>query len=307
MYILIAVVAASAYALQGTLMASFYRKMDPLSAISYRGLALGLVMLPLLAFVPAEQFYKTSSFFGHILLCAVLAALGNWLVANSYKSLPVGVAWALSESFRTITAIGFAILLLHEALNPYQLGFIAALLVCVSILCTSSSSSSSSGGSGKDPVRNANPAATYAGIVFTMGFGVFIGWSMSLIGTVARECNPLVLAFEWEFTIGLIGVLLAWGRRLLKDKEHGLASINRLSFGKIALYSSPTVIGTYGFAVASQMGSIAIVSAVLSVSTVAAAIIAFLLYKERLTALQCGMIAVSCLIIAGLNLLEFTI
>lgn len=304
MYILIAVVAASAYALQGTLMASFYRKMDPLSAISYRGLALGLVMLPLLAFVPAEQFYKTSSFFGHILLCAVLAALGNWLVANSYKSLPVGVAWALSESFRTITAIGFAILLLHEALNPYQLGFIAALLVCVSILCTSSSSS---GGSGKDPARSANPAATYAGIAFTMGFGVFIGWSMSLIGTVARECNPLVLAFEWEFTIGLIGVLLAWGRRLLKGKEHGLASISRLSFGKIALYSSPTVIGTYGFAVASQMGSIAIVSAVLSVSTVAAAIIAYLLYKERLTALQCGMIAVSCLIIAGLNLLEFTI
>ena len=306
MYIFIAVVAASAYALQGTLMASFYRKMDPLSAISYRGLALGLVMLPLLAFVPLEQFYKTSSFFGHILLCAVLAALGNWLVANSYKSLPVGVAWALSESFRTITAIGFAILLLHEALNAYQLGFIAALLVCVSILCTSSSSSSS-GDSGKGPSRNVNPAATYAGIAFTMGFGVFIGWSMSLIGTVARECNPLVLAFEWEFTIGLIGVLFAWGRRLFKGKEHGLARINRLSFGKIALYSSPTVIGTYGFAVASQMGSIAIVSAVLSVSTVAAAIIAYLLYKERLSALQCGMIAVSCLIIAGLNLLEFTI
>lgn len=303
MYIFIAVVAASAYALQGTLMASFYRKMDPLSAISYRGLALGLVMLPLLAFVPLEQFYKTSSFFGHILLCAVLAALGNWLVANSYKSLPVGVAWALSESFRTITAIGFAILLLHEALNAYQLGFIAALLICVSILCTSSSSSNS----GKAPANGKNPAATYAGIAFTMGFGVFIGWSMSLIGTVARECNPLVLAFEWEFTIGVIGVLFAWGRRLFKGKEHGLASISRLSFGKIALYSSPTVIGTYGFAVASQMGSIAIVSAVLSVSTVAAAIIAYLLYKERLSTLQCGMIAVSCLIIAGLNLLEFTI
>lgn len=296
MYILIAVVAASAYALQGTLMASFYRKMDALSAIAYRGLALGLIMLPLLAFVPFEEFVKTSSFYGHIVICAVLAALGNWLVAQSYRSLPIGIAWALSESFRTITAIGFAILLLHEVLSGVQLAFIAGLLVCVTILCTNSTKNTAN--------IQVSPAATFGGIAFTLGFGVFIGWSMSLIGSVARECNPLVLAFEWEFTIGLVGCLLASLRGILAKNQNGLNKIDRLSFGRLALYSSPTVIGTYGFALASQMGSIAIVSAVLSVSTVAASLIAFLLYKEKLSPMQCSMIFVSCLIIAGLNLCE---
>ncbi len=250
-------------------------------------------MLPLLAFVPVDQILATSSFYGHILLCAILAALGNWLVAYSYRSLPVGIAWALSESFRTITALAFAIVLLHEVVSPYQLAFIAGLLVCVTILCTSS---------GRKKDSKITPAATFAGVAFTLGFGVFIGWSMSLLGSVARQCNPLVLAFEWEFTIGLVGLAIATGRGL--SNGNYLTKIDRLSFGRIGLYSSPTILGSYGFALASQMGSIAIVSAVLSVSSVAAAIIAFLLYKEKLSPVQCGMIFISCLIIAGLNLVE---
>lgn len=293
MYIFIAVVAASAYALQGTLMASFYRKMDPLSAIAYRGIALGFVMLPLLAFVPFDEFLRTSSFYGHFFLCAILAAIANWFVAKSYRSLPIGIVWALSESFRTITAVGFAILLLNEVLSGYQLAFIASLLVCVVILCLSKK---------EETTEAVSMKSTLTAITFTLLFGVFIGWSMTLIGSVARECNPLVLAFEWEFTIGLVACLFAFSRGITNSTS--LSKISGSDFGKIMLYSSPTVLGTYAFAVATQMGSIAIVSAVLSVSTVAAAIAAYCFYKEKLTPKQYSLIAICCVIIAGLNLCE---
>jgi hypothetical protein len=50
-FFVLAIAATFGYSLQSTLMTSFYRSVDRLSAVALRGLSLGVTMLPLLLFV----------------------------------------------------------------------------------------------------------------------------------------------------------------------------------------------------------------------------------------------------------------
>lgn len=294
MYIVIALIAAFAYALQGTLMASFYRKMDTLSVVAYRGLAIGLATLPLLFFLKASDFATVPSIMGSILLCSVVAACGNWFIANAVCRLPVGIASALLDSFRTVTAIALAIFFLGEMLNGIQFAFIGALLACVVTLCLSKKSA------GSEPLP---PAILFTGIAFALASGVSLGCAMGMIGATSRSTHPLLIVFLWELTIGLVAMGGAFARGKLKGGVmKGFSPISLKDFGRVVLCSSPTIIGTAGYAFAAKLGSIAVVSAVLSAGSVIAALIAFVLYRERLTSTQYAMIALCCTAIAGLNL-----
>lgn len=296
MYILIAILAASAYALQGTLMASIYRKMDPLSAISYRGLAIGCTSLPLLFFVPKEDFLIVPNFLLGIALCSCVGAFGNWFFAHSYKRLPVGVATALVSSFRTITAIGLAVYFLGEMLNSVQYAFIGLLLAFIAILSVSRNVASEAQFPRKEVML---------GITFTLFSGIAIGCSMSLIGHTARAVHPLLIVFLWELSIGCFGFLLSFARSNVTDRK--LDRINLATFRKIMLFSSPAVLGSFAFTYASKIGSIAIVSAVLSTATIFATAYALLFYREKLSWKQYAAIGCCCLAIVGLNLSEYFI
>ncbi|MBZ0185171.1 MAG: EamA family transporter, partial [Candidatus Obscuribacterales bacterium] len=129
-----------------------------------------------------------------------------------------------------------------------------------------------------------------------------IGCAMGLIGAAARTTHPLLIVFLWELTIGLVALVAALTRGRLRGD--GFEPISIADFRKVILYSSPTVIGTFGYAYAASIGSIAVISAVLSAGSVIAALIAFLLYRERLSAAQYTMIALCCAAIAGLNICE---
>lgn len=293
MYILIAVVSACAYALQGTLMASIYRKMDVLSAVGFRGLALGCTTLPLLLFVPKEDFCVVPSIMGSICLCSCFGAFGNWFLAHTYKRLPCGVASALINSFRTITAVMFAVVLLGEIVNQTQYLFIFSLLAFVGILSITRNASSE---------ENFPRGAVFSGIAFSVICGVAIGSSMSLVGATAKAVHPLLMVFLWELTIGFFAMTLIFARYKITGVK--LDKVSLLTFKKIMLFSSPTIIGTFGFVYATQLGSLAIVSAVLSLSAIFAAIYGLFFYREKLNRKQYALIALCCLAIAGLNICD---
>ncbi len=66
MFFLLTIIATFAFSLQSALMVSYYRKMDPLYAISVRGISVAVAMLPLLFFVPAEDYIKVVDFLPHL-------------------------------------------------------------------------------------------------------------------------------------------------------------------------------------------------------------------------------------------------
>ncbi len=291
MYIFLSVLAACAWALSGTLMAGFYRKLDVVSASSYRGLALACVMLPMLLFVPIQDFATIPQYLPPIFYGSILVAIGNIVGAYSIRHLPIGIASALSTSFRTMTALAMAVYMLGEVLTGFQFALVGALMVCVILLSLSNK---------KSDFEGVNASAYFAGVAMTLLVGVVIGWSMTMIAAETKGMNSILLTVVWENTITAILLSAAVYRGLCTGNY--FAKIDRQSFFKIALFSSPTIIGTMAFSVAVKLGFIGIVSAILSVGSVVSAILAFLLYKEKLTRLQVSFIALCCVAIAGLNL-----
>jgi drug/metabolite transporter (DMT)-like permease len=289
MFFLAAIIATIGYALQSTLMASYYRSMDRLSAVALRGLSLGLSMAPLLLFVPGADFGRVPGQILLILGAAVFAALGNVASARAFSFLPVGVATASSMGFASIFAALIGFVFVGERLTSAQLVFGVLILLGVLLLGISRST-------GPLPKEHSVPR----GIVSSLFFGIFLGCAYSLVGMVSRELHPFLVGYLWEFIIGIVAAVIAVCRRFLGGP--GLSRVPVRDFLGILLFSAPTLFGTGFYALAMSMGPIAVATAIISTMMVVNTILAAVFYGERLTARQWGLLLVVCLLVAGLKI-----
>jgi drug/metabolite transporter (DMT)-like permease len=288
MFFLAALLAAVGYSVQSTLMASFYRSMDRLSSIAYRGLSLGITMLPLLLFVREFDLSKGLAALPLILGAVLTAAVANWFCANAYSYLPVGIAAALTMSFTAVVAVVIGFFTLDESLEPMQLGFVGLVLVGVVLL-------------GAMRSTGALPAEynVTRGILHSLWFGILLGAAYVLVGRASQQLHPFLVGYLWEFTIGIVTAAAAW----LRGRVGG-ASLSVLSwreFGRILLCSSPTAIGTGFYALATTMGPMAIAAAMLSTMMIFNTLLAMVLYRERLSFQQWCLLVFVCAMVIGLQ------
>ena len=89
MFILLAVFSMITYALQTALMASYFRRLDPLAVTAARGLSLGISMIPLMVFAMPGSIVKIFHHPFELVSASVLASLGNWAAGKSFRYLPV--------------------------------------------------------------------------------------------------------------------------------------------------------------------------------------------------------------------------
>lgn len=288
MFFSLAIVAALGYSLQSTLMASYYRRIDRLSAVAYRGISLGISMLPLLFFVPFEEFWKTPQYFILILLASVLAALGNWAIANAYRRLPIGIATACAMSFSSVNVAIISFAFLGERLSFLQLLFIGLILLGVILLGVSRSQ-------GILPTDY----DLRRGLSNCFVFGLFLGAAYALVGIASRQLDPFIVGYLWEFIIGLVAAMVAIGRGYLGGLP--LTKISRKDFAQILVYSAPTAIGTGCYALAMTIGPIGIAAALISTMMVFSTLFAYFLYGETLGKKQWCLLMLVWLMVAGLK------
>ncbi len=289
MFFLIAFIAAFGYALQMTLLASFYRKMDTLAAVAYRGLSLGLTMLPLLWWVPAQDYLRLGAVLPQLALIWLLTALGNWTIANAVCHLPVGVATALCNGFIAIMAALAGFFLFQESLLFRQIAIIAAILLLVFALGWTRS-----------------PAAVTISFNITAGLrnaflsGLFLGIGFSLVGGLSRQIHPFLVGYAWELGTGVIAWL--WMRSRTQSSERRSSwTISPHEFGRVMLAGSPTLIGTGLYALSMTMGPVAIATAVISTQMVFTTLLARVIYREQLTRAQWILLLAVC---AGVMMLK---
>ena len=290
MFLLLAIVSTIAYAVQSTLMASFYRSMDRLSAVAYRGLSLGITMLPLLLFAPTSTWIGCgSNVIVKILAASVLAAIGNRASASAYSSLPVGIAGALTMSFATICAAVVSYLLFDESLTTNQIIIVALILSGISAL----GMSKSTGALPKD-------YSVKQGVISSFIYGVTLGSAFTFVGSASRDIHPFAVGYMWEITIGIITLIAACSRRLFG--KSGLQKLSVKDLGKLTLFSSPTVIGTACYALATSQGPIGIVTAIVATGMIWNSLLGMILYKERLSTTQWMIILFVCLTVGALRI-----
>ncbi len=289
MFFIVALIATIAYATQGTLMASYYRSMDQLSAVAYRGLSLGVSMIPLLLFVPSGEFAHVPSFAGSIVVAAVCAALGNLYIARAFCDLPIGIATGMAMSCAAILTGVLGFVLLGEVLTSHQIFFSALILVTLTMLGMTRS--------GGTIPTNYN---IRKGIVNCLLFGVFLGSAYSFVGMTSRSLHPFLVGYLWEFTIGIIAALMAVSRTFVGGPS--LTIPKKRDLLKITLYSSPTAIGTGLYALSMTMGPIGIATAIISTMMLFNTVFAAFLYGEKLSVKQWALLVLVCGAVIGLKL-----
>lgn len=287
MAFILALVATLGYSLQGSLMTSFYRSMDRLSASTYRCLSLGITMLPLLFFVPSSQFGSINKILPYTIFASFLAVFGNWSNSNAFRYLPVAVATALSMSFATCFVVLTEWLFFSSTFSPNQIVLFVILLTLVISLGVVRSS-------GKIVYNY------YLGILNTFMFGFFLGSAYLLVGKATKIGHPFLVGYLWEFGIGIFAAIVALTRGLFS--EVGLKQIPFKEFRKILVYSSPTVVGTGFYTLSMSMGSIAVSTAILSTMIVFNAILAIFLFEERLSKVQWILIILICGTLFGIKI-----
>jgi drug/metabolite transporter (DMT)-like permease len=288
MFFFWSIVSVIAYSLQGTLLVHYARNLDPLSVSMYRTLSFVITLSPLLFFASPTEIRGIVDFWPQIIGASVCGALAAWTYFEALRFLPAGIQTAFTTGIRTLFIILAGIIFFQEYLSVWEYFFIVVVLFGGIFL-----------GTRKTTFPHLNPQVS-KGLALCI-FSGFTGMGMALFLTdVARNLNPFVAGYFWEIFIGIASfgiATLRWsftGKRVQKISWH--------TFGRIALISWPTILGTGGFTLAVTMGEIGIASAIGASGILMVTILAHFLYREKMTQIQWGALLVVILGIVGLKL-----
>lgn len=269
MFFLLAILATVFYALNNIFLAPLVRNLNSLLVNSYRGLALGLTMTPMvLFFVKLEDLQNINSNLAVlIILASTVTVLGNVSFYKAQNYLPVGIASPVCMGFSSIIALIIGDYYLNENVSSSQifLSFLIVLEVFVMGLVSRSSS-----------FKGLN---VKKGLAYCFLFGLFLGSGFSLVGIISKSINPILTGYLWEFCVGIIGIIFYLALNKFKN-------INTKDFFKVGLASSPTVFGTSAYAVATTLGPIGILAAILTTIGIMTAILGHFFLKEKLSLKQ---------------------
>lgn len=274
MSLIIVVFAALNNALQIALMADYYRKMDTLSAVTYRGLSLGITMLPFLLYSLFNNTTIDSGFYLLIVGAALSAVIANWIQANALHYLSVPIATTLGMGFWSVIIAILAFFTENEVLSLPQISLVIVTLL-VSILLGITRNT-------KNKLKKSNRKL---GVLLTFLFGVFIGIASLFVGKASRQYSPYLTSYSWETIIGIFGLTICFIRKPITG--HSIAKITLKDFWKILIFGAPTALGTGLYAYSVTNGKMGIISAMFIAATIVfSTILAFLLYKEKLNVKQ---------------------
>jgi drug/metabolite transporter (DMT)-like permease len=270
MFFFLAILATIGYALQSTLMAPVYRNLETLSASAYRGISLGISMLPLLLFASPGSINRAPGFVDYFIGAALFAALGNWCAANSFRYFPIGIAYALGSSAVVIFVAILDICFLKQNIT-------STALICTGIIIGSNILLAFQKNNNQIILKD----NALAGFLYTLTYGLLLSLSIIFMSELSRKLDPFLASYFWELLIGLFSIGIGILRLAISGQP--LIDIPAGEFSSILLRCSPTIIGTSCFAVAVTMGPVTIASAIGSGAIMACILFAYLFYREKIS------------------------
>lgn len=288
-FFFLATLVVLAYGTQGSLQARYIRKYDALTVGMYRNISLGLTMMPILLFVPAGGIPRIFQHAPLWFAASFVGSLGIWCSFSAAHYLPIGVGTALRQVTHTVTAVILGMALFGEFLSPLQVLLLAGIMVSgISLILI------------RIDTGQLNPKFVGRGIGLTMLAGVIIAHSFYFLSLLSRETNAFAAAYFWEAGVGAFLSIFFLIRRFAGGVR--VESVTHRDAWKILSISLLTILGTAAYASAVQYGPYALVSGLMSLTTLMAVFWGKFLYNERPSKAQLILIAIAAVCIILLKL-----
>lgn len=270
MFILIIIAATLGYALQGVLVAQFYRRHDALTVFTARGLSFGLTLLPLLLWAGGitEEIFP---FLTPLIIAGFLTALSGPLQGKSYLYLSIGISNAIYLSTIAVTMLSAGWIQFDERFTAPQYGLISILILCNVFLGLSKD---------KEPQIDSNHKG-YGAILCVIA-GILAACGNVIVGATSRDIHPWIAGYFWEASAGFIGVIFILIRKAFFKIPY--VSLPNIEIRNILIASSPAVIGTACYTYAMKIGAIGMAGSILEGSqAIVSVILAYMIFRERPT------------------------
>lgn len=290
-FFLLATLAMLGYSVYGTLITHHVRKHDGLSIATVRNLSLIISMSPLLLLAEPSNFQILPQYLPKLLLAGLTGALSLSISLWALKFLPLGIHTTLNRIFSVLLVFIGSWLWFGEIPLPIEIIWIIPITIGGIALAR------------KKVKLSHLDERTHIGILLITLGTALSSISFIQMSDVARNLDPFIAGYGWEVLIGICALIFGVIRWKFCGKNP-FSNIKLPEACKIALVSSPTLIGTGAFALAVTQGSVGIANAIGTGSIFISVLLGGWLYQEKLTPRQWLWIGVCVCGLVGLGLVS---
>lgn len=285
-------IAAIGFGIHGVLVVKYSRQHDPLVVAAYRGLALSIMMVPVLLMSPLQEIAGVTDYIGIILGGASLGAAGFAISMTGSRHLPIGVAISIRHAMAVILSIIIGAILLQEFLTPVQTVLLVGLVssvVGVALL--------------RSEHIHLDSKKAHIGILCSLLAGVFTSTSFYFFSVTARGINPFVAAYFSEVAIGVFSLLylLILGAMGFRNVSFKIPSSH---LRDICLISVLTIFASVSYGFALTHGPYPLAVGLMVSMILVGVITAWFLFNERLRKPQILCILLTVLFIMLIRLVS---
>lgn len=282
-FIALCLVARVSYSLNDLFVGRLARRFGQVEVAAFRGASLGLSMAPWLLLVPADAWRELADHAGVLSITVVITAAANILQLRAVRFVTFGLRAALMICTMAVCSMLIGWGFLGERLSPLQVGLALVLVASGTAVALGSHAA---GDIALDVPR---------GAALTIAAGLLMACAIVAVRSLARDTNPLLTAWAWEFGAGL--VLLA--PALLQRREPSTTPTARrfISVGAAAL---PTAIASGTSVLALEFGELGLWGALGGTQILFTAGLGALWHHERLGPWRWLCMTIAAAAVAGL-------
>jgi drug/metabolite transporter (DMT)-like permease len=240
-------------------------------------------MAPLLSWVPRVAWSHLLAEPGTLGLIVVVTAIANVLQLQAARYLPFGLRASIILTAISVTSVLLGFLVLDERLSGSATAWCALVVLSTAVAAA-----------GEHATHEIEPRLL-RGTLLALASAILMAIVALLMKGLTERTHPLLAAWAWEFGSGLVLLPLVMFRRTAQR-------VRPSYFARVALASSPTVIGSSASLLALGSGRLGLWGALAGTQVLFTAVLGVVWHRELMGWRRWACFAAASVAVAGLAL-----
>lgn len=280
-FLVLCLVSRFFYTLNDVFTGELARKHDRLELAALRGLSLGISMAPLLLWVPRAAWSELVAASGMLVGIVVVTAVANVLQLQSARYLPFGLRASIILTGVSVGSVLLGYFVLGERLSG------AAAAWCAVIVLSAAFAAAGEHSTHEIELR------LVRGTLLALTGAILMAIVALFMKELTERTHPLLAAWAWEFGSGLVLVPALLFR-------HTLARVRPSYVARVAIASSPTVIGSSASLLALGSGRLGLWGALAGTQVLFTAVLGVVWHRELVGVRRWVCFVLASVAVAGL-------